>query len=103
MANNYGLTLSGVIRVFRKDKELENKSKKKFTITDVWFNVSEQDDNGEWFNKSMNLVFPRKIDPPENNTVIEIIEAFPMITGQGKYRKIVWYVKGWHYADNTAS
>ena len=97
----YGLTLSGVIRVFRKDKEIEDKKNKvKFTVTDVWFNTSEKDDNGEWFNISTNLIFKRGIEPPENNKVIEIIEAFPMITGKGDYRKIVYYVGGWHYADS---
>lgn len=97
----YGLKLSGIVRVFRKDKEIQGKSKKKFTITDVWFNVSEREDGGGWFNKSVNLIFPRDIDPPENNTIIEIIEAFPMITGTGDYRKIVYYVKGWHYAESN--
>ena len=97
----YGLTLSGVIRVFRKDKEIEDtKNKVKFTVTDVWFNTSEKDDNGEWFNISTKLIFKRGIEPPENNKVIEIIEAFPMITGKGDYRKIVYYVGGWHYADS---
>jgi|SRR5690625_1531648 len=98
MSKNYGLTLSGVIRVFRKDKEIQGRNKKTYNITDVWFNTSEKDDNGNWFNISTNLIFPRNIDPPENNKVIEIIEAFPMITGNGDYRKIVYYVKGWHYA-----
>lgn len=98
MSKNYGITLSGVIRVFRKDKEIQGRNKKTYNITDVWFNTSEKDDNGNWFNISTNLIFPRNIDPPENNKVIEIIEAFPMITGNGDYRKIVYYVKGWHYA-----
>lgn len=97
----YGLKLSGIVRVFRKDKEIQGKSKKKFTITDVWFNVSEREDGGGWFNQSVNLIFPRDIDPPENNKIIEIIEAFPMITGTGDYRKIVYYVKGWHYAESN--
>lgn len=96
---NYGLTLSGTIRVFRKDKDIEGKAGKVFTVTDVWFNTSEKDEKGEWFNISTNLIFPRNIEPPENNKVIEIIEAFPMITGQGKYRRMVFYVKGWHYAQ----
>lgn len=95
----YGLTISGTIRVFRKDKEIEDKEKNiKFTVTDVWFNTSEQDENGEWFNISTNLLFPRKIEPPLNNSVIEIIEAFPVITGKGKYRRVAYFVKGWHYA-----
>lgn len=104
---DYGLTLSGVIRVFRKDKGIEDKKKKvKFTVTDVWFNTSEKDENDNWFNVSTNLIFKRGIEPPANNTVIEIIEASPMITGNGKYRKMVYYVKEWKNADgyeNNAS
>ena len=93
----YGLTLSGVIRVFRKDKDINGKNGKVFTVTDVWFNTSEQDENGEWFNVSTNLIFPRRGELPENNTVIEIKEAYPMISGSGKYRKMVFYVKEWEY------
>ena len=98
----YGLTLSGKIRVFRKDKEIEGKNKKTFTVTDVWFNTSEKEESGEWFNISTNLIFPRNIDPPENNKIIEIIEAHPMITGTGKWRRIVYFVKGWHYAQTDS-
>lgn len=97
----YGLKLSGVIRVFRKDKEIDGKNKVKFTVTDVWFNTSEQDEKGEWFNISTNLIFPRKADLPDNNTVIEITEASPMITGNGRYRKMVFYVKGWQYVNDN--
>lgn len=103
MSKKYGLTLSGVVRVFRKDKDINGKNGKVFTVTDVWFNTSEQDENGEWFNVSTNLIFPRKTEPPKNNTVIEIHEAYPMISGSGKYRKMVFYVKGWHYVEGPTS
>lgn len=88
----YGLEVNGVVRVFRKDKELEGKGKKKFTITDVWFNVSEKEENGEFFNKSMNLLFKRDLELPENNTKIRINNAFPVITGSGDYRRIALMV-----------
>lgn len=103
MNKKYGLTLSGTIRVFRKDKDIDGKNGKVFTVTDVWFNTSEKDENGEWFNISTNLIFPRKTELPENNTVIEIKEAYPMVTGSGKYRKMVFYVKGWEYVESTDS
>jgi hypothetical protein len=103
MSKNYGLTLSGTIRVFRKDKDIDGKNGKVFTVTDVWFNTSEKDENGEWFNISTNLIFPRRSDLPENNTVIEIKEAYPMVTGSGKYRKMVFYVKGWEYVESPDS
>lgn len=97
---DYGLKLSGVVRVFRKDKEIEDSKKKvKFTVTDVWFNVSEKDEHDTWFNISTNLIFNRNIELPLNNRVIHIIEASPMITGSGKYRRMVYYVKEWQYAE----
>ena len=103
MAKKYGLTLSGVIRVFRKDKKIDGKNGKVFTITDVWFNTSEQDENGNWFNVPTNLIFSRRTEPPRNNTLIEIKEAFPVISGSGKYRKMVFYVKEWEYVESQGS
>lgn len=99
MSKKYGLVLKGVIRVFRKDKEIEGKGKKKFVIRDVWFNVSEKNENGEFINKSTNLLFGRNVDLPENNSVIEIKEAFPVITGDGKYARVAYFVKEWEYAE----
>lgn len=100
--NNYGLSVMGNIRVFRKDKEIQGNNKKKFTVTDVWFNVSEKEENGEWFNLSMNLIFKKDLEKPENNSVINIISARPMITGNGKYRKISLYVEAWQPAEIQA-
>ena len=97
MEKKYGLTLSGTIRVFRKDKEIEVKNGKTFTVSDVWFNTSKQDQNGKWFNISTNLIFSGKIEPPKNNTLIEIKKAYPMISGAGEYRKLVFYVADWEY------
>lgn len=92
---NYGLNVNGNIRVFRKDKDIQGKNRKTFTVTDVWFNVSEQEENGNYFNRSMNLIFKKDLDIPENNTTIEIIHAFPIITGNGEYRKIALLVMDW--------
>lgn len=96
---NYGLQVVGKVRVFRKDKEIQGNGKKKFTVTDVWFNVSEKEEDGSFFNKSMNLIFKKGEEKPENNRVINIFEAFPMITGDGQYRRISVFVKSWEYAD----
>jgi hypothetical protein len=98
MANQYGLSVMGNIRVFRKDKEIQGNGKKKFTVTDVWFNVSEKEENGDYFNRSMNLIFKKDAPRPENNQVITINSAFPMITGNGNYRKISLYVEDWQPA-----
>ena len=96
---NYGLNVQGNIRVFRKDKDIEGKGKKTFTITDVWFNVSEKEESGEWFNRSMNLLFKKGLDVPENNSVISIKNSFPVITGNGDYRKIALMVTEWEKAE----
>lgn len=94
--SNYGLSVLGKIRVFTKTKEIQAQgSKKKYTITDVWFNVSEKEEDGTYFNRSMNLIFKKGSFIPNNNTVINIISAFPMITGQGEYRRISLFVEQW--------
>lgn len=101
--SNYGLTVTGNIRVFRKDKQIQAQgSKKVYDIHDVWFNVSEKEQDGSYFNRSMNMIFKKGTGLPENNTVINIISAFPLITGNGDYRKIALYVENWTYADGTA-
>lgn len=92
MTNTYGLNVLGAIRVFRKDKDIQGKGKKTFTVTDVWFNVSEKEENGDYFNKSMNLLFKKGLEYPENNSLITINSAFPVITGNDKYRKIALMV-----------
>lgn len=90
----YGINVGGKVRVFRKDKEIQGSSKKTYTITDVWFNVSEQEEDGTYFNKSMNLIFKRGDEIPFNNTVIEF-RGFPIITGSGQYRRIAIFVQEW--------
>ena len=98
MSNKYGLSFEGKIRVFSKTKEIKGKNKKVFTVTDVWFNVSEQEENGDYFNKSMNLIFKRDMAKPENNSVINL-KGFPIITGDGEYRRIALYVSEWEVAE----
>lgn len=99
MNKNYGLTLSGSIRVFRKDKEIQGNGKKTFTVTDVWFNTSEKEENGNYINVSTNLLFKKDMDKPENNTVINIKEAFPVVTGDGKYRRVAYMVMDWEVSE----
>ena len=92
--SQYGLNILGAVRVFRKDKEIQGKGKKTFNVTDVWFNVSEKEEDGSYFNKSMNLLFKKGLDYPENNTVIQLT-GFPVITGTGDYRRIAFMVTDW--------
>jgi hypothetical protein len=94
----YGLTVLGEVRVFSKTKEVGN-GKKKFDITDVWFNVSEKNEDGSYLNKSMNLIFKRGAEKPENNKVINVISAFPIITGEGQYARIALFVQEWNYVE----
>ena len=94
MTQQYGLNILGAIRVFRKDKEIQGKGKKTFNVTDVWFNVSEKEYDGTYFNKSMNLLFKKGLEYPENNTVIQLT-GFPVITGTGDYRRIAIMVTDW--------
>ena len=98
MTQQYGLNILGTIRVFRKDKEIQGKGKKTFNVTDVWFNVSEKEEDGSYFNKSMNLLFKKGLDYPENNTVIQLT-GFPVITGTGEYRRIAFMVTDWKEAN----
>lgn len=93
----YGLNISGVVRVFRKDRQVNSKGRT-FNISDVWFTVGEQDEQGNWTNKSMNLLFKKGIEPPLHNSTIEIIEAFPVLRGKGQYQQIALMVMGWYYA-----
>ena len=97
MTQQYGLNILGAIRVFRKDKEIQGKGKKTFNVTDVWFNVSEKEEDGSYFNKSMNLLFKKGLDYPENNTVIQLT-GLPVITGTGDYRRIAFMVTDWKEA-----
>lgn len=94
----YGLNILGKIRVFRKDKTIQGNGKKTFAITDVWFNVSEQEEDGSYFNKSTNLLFKKGLDYPENNTVIQLT-GLPVITGTGEYRRIAYMVTDWKEAE----
>ena len=95
----YGLQTSGRVRVFRKDKVITGKNKKSYDISDVWFNVSEKEEDGTYFNKSMNLLFKRGLGLPDNNTTIEL-DAFPVITGNGDYRKIALMVTNWSLSED---
>lgn len=98
MTKQYGLSVMGNVRVFRKDKEIQGQGKKKFTVSDVWFNVSEKQEDGSYFNKSMNLIFKRDAAKPESNQVINIVSAFPIITGEGNYARIALFVQEWEEA-----
>lgn len=98
----YGLNVTGKIRVFTKTKTIQGQNKKTYEITDVWFNISEQNEDNTYFNLSTNLIFKKDLPKPENNTVI-LIEGFPMITGNGKFRKVAYYVNNWSAEEDEKS
>lgn len=95
----YGLHVMGVIRVFSKTKEVKGPKNKKYTITDHWFNVSEKEEDGSWFNRSMKMIFSRYSEKPGNNEIILVKDAGFLITGSGKYRRIALFVRDWEYPD----
>ena len=106
MAKQYGMKFYGTVRVFRKDKEVQAAgSKKKYDISDLWVNVSEKNDDGSYFNKSMPLIIKRGLPLPENNTVIDFA-GFPMISGNVKgdkdYRRIVLYIEDWKNPEDES-
>lgn len=98
MATQYGMKFYGTVRIFRKDKQVTGQGKKTYDITDLWVNVSEKNEDGSYFNKSMNVIIKRGLELPENNTLIDF-SGFPMISGNVKgdqdYRRIVLYVDDW--------
>ena len=106
MTKTYGINFYGTVRVFRKDKEVQAAgSKKKYDISDLWVNVSEKNDDGSYFNKSMPLIIKRGLELPDNNTLIDF-SGFPMISGNVKgdkdYRRIVLYVDDWKPTETEA-
>ena len=95
----YGMKFYGTVRVFRKDKEVQAAgSKKKYDISDLWVNVSEKNEDGSYFNKSMPLIIKRGLALPENNTVIEVA-GFPVVTGTGTYRRVAIMVTDWGVSE----
>lgn len=94
----YGLIIQGVIRVFCKDKTIKSKGNT-FEITEHWFNTSKKDEDDEWINKSMRIFFPKDVDKPENNELIEIEGGRLFLTGNSGYERISLYVEDWDYAE----
>lgn len=92
---NYGLNVLGNIRVFTKSKTIKGQGKKKYNVTDVWFNVSEKQDDGSYINKSMNIIQKKGSFIPSNNTVINIVSGRLMLTGSGDYTRISLFVEQW--------
>ena len=97
---DYGLKITGNVRVFCKTKKVENKEKKiSYDVTDYWINVSEKMDDGTYDNKSINLFFKRGEPVPTNNTIMSIYDAWFFLTGSGKYKKVSIFVKDWDYEN----
>lgn len=96
----YGLQVTGIVRAFSKTRKVKSaETKKEYTITDHWLNVSEKDENGVYFNKGMTMIFGREAKAvPNNNELVCLDDAFPMITGTGDYRRIALFVRAWHPA-----
>lgn len=93
----YGITLSGITRIFSKTKEFKS-GKKTYSITDYWCNVSEKQEDGSYISKSISLMFPRKMAEvgavPKSNTTISF-NAFPVLTGENQYTRVAYMVTDW--------
>jgi len=89
----FGITTQGKVLVFSKEKQIKD-----FTITDYWFTVGKKDDQGNWENKSMNLVFRKDDDKPDHNEEIVIEDGFFILKGKGSYQQIAIMVMEWDYA-----
>lgn len=98
---DYGLKITGTVRVFAKDRVIPAKKKgeKNYTITDHWFNVSRKDDAGNYENKSVKLLFQKDLEVPENNCLITISDSFFVLNGSGEYAKAAILVMEYDYAD----
>lgn len=96
---DYGLKVQGTSRIFSKTRTVEVQNKP-VEFTDCWVNISLKTGENTYDNKSMKLIFPKEDqERPENNTVIDFLDAWFMLFGDGKYQQIAIFVKEWDYVD----
>lgn len=93
----YGLDFQGVVRVFAKSKGVEIKGKT-VAITDYWLNLSRKDENDEYENVSLKLLFKKDDETPENNQLIQV-KGFLTMSGKGDYIRPALMITEWDYAE----
>ena len=94
--NNYGLTVSGKIRVFSRVREV-----KKYQFTDYTITISKKNaETGEYTNLYLPVFFGRDAEKPENNSVIDITSSRLFVSGNAGYEKIGLFVETWDYAED---
>lgn len=98
---SFGLKPTGTIRCFSKERTVTGTDKKKteYDITDYWFNVSRKEENGEYVNKSVKILFKKDAETPENNSTIVVTDAFFTVHGNGEYARIALFILAWDYID----
>ena len=94
----FGLQVSGVTRIFSKDKEVAVKGKK-VTITDYWTNVSRKVEDGVYENVNLKVSFPMDSEIPEHNTTIEVKAGFLTVSGEGEYARMKLVIMEWDYTE----
>lgn len=97
----FGLAPVGSIRLFSKERTVTGTDKKKteYEITDFWFNVSRKEENEEYTNVSVKVLFKKDAETPENNNTIVVKDAFFTVHGKDKYARIALFILDWDYLD----
>lgn len=97
----FGLSPVGSIRLFSKERTVTGTDKKKteYNITDYWFNVSRKEENDEYTNISVKVLFKKDAETPENNNTILVKDGFFTVHGQDKYARIALFILDWDYLD----
>ena len=93
----YGIDTHGTIRVFAKSKGIVVKGKT-VSITDVWTNLSQKNEVGEYENVALKLIFKKDDETPENNTLIKF-SGFMTKSGKGDYSRPAILVQEWDYVE----
>ena len=91
--STYGLKVFGVYRVFVNEFEIKKGKNKGGTFLKHTISISRKDENGDYFNLYMPVLFSKEIVPPQETSVIDITEAYFMVMGNEGYETIGLYIK----------
>ena len=95
-----GLNAFGVIRVFVKEKTITVKGKK-MDIVEMWTNISRQNEDDSWVNRSFPVVVNKNLEAPKESGLIDVTEGWFFLTGNKGYEKISLYVKDYEEVEDT--
>ena len=89
----YGLKVFGVYRVFVNEFEIKKGKNKRGTFLKHTISISKKNEDGEYFNLYMPVLFSKEIVAPQETSVIDITEAYFMVQGNEGYETIGLYIK----------